>query len=170
VTADVKLNPRNAASDAKWVSITAWQGGGLVVDRLHKVSEGVYRSNKPFPVNGDWKALLRIHRSDQLLGTAIYLPNDPAIPAKGVPAKAQMTRPIGSDHHILQREAKAKSGFLPIFAYLAVLSIALGLCVLMGWGLARLARDGDAGMSDEQPTQGKAWIQRPTDRRAVTTA
>src|SRR3954451_4335514 len=57
VTADVKLNPRNAASDAKWVSITAWQGGGLVVDRLHKVSEGVYRSNKPFPVNGDWKAL-----------------------------------------------------------------------------------------------------------------
>jgi hypothetical protein len=160
-TADVKLNPRNAASDAKWVTITAWQGGGLVVDRLHKVSEGVYRSTKPFPVNGDWKALLRIHRSNQLLGTAIYLPNDPAIPAKGVPAKAQMTRPIGSDHHILQREAKSKSGWLPIFAYLAVLAIALGLCALMGWGLARLARDGDAGISDEQPQAGESWIQRP---------
>src|SRR3954464_1556148 len=121
VTADGKLNPRTAASDAKWVSITAWQGGGLIVDRLHKVGEGLYRSNKPFPVNGDWKALLRIHRSDQLLGAPIYLPNDPAIPAKGVPAKSLMTRPIGSDHHILQREAKSTSGILPILAYMGVL-------------------------------------------------
>lgn len=147
VKADVTLTPRNAASGAKWVSITAWQGGGLVVDRLQKVSEGVYRSNKPIPVHGDWKALLRIHRSDQLLGTPIYLPNDPAIPAKEVPAKAQMSRPVGSDHHILQREAKSKSGFLPIFAYVAVLTIALALCLLMGWGLRRLARDGDAGIT-----------------------
>jgi hypothetical protein len=150
-TADVTLNPRTAASDAKWVSITAWQGGGLVVDRLHKVGEGVYRSTKPFPVHGKWKALLRIHRTDQLLGTPIYLPNDPAIPAKGVAALTHVTRPIGSDHHILQREAKSKSGWLPIFAYLAVLSIALGLCALMGWGLGRLARDGDAGISGERP-------------------
>src|SRR4051794_31403778 len=79
VTAEVKLDPRTTASDAKWVTITAWQGGGLIVDRLHKVGQGLYRSNKPFPVNGDWKALLRIHRSDQLLGAPIYLPNDPAI-------------------------------------------------------------------------------------------
>jgi hypothetical protein len=170
VTADVKLNPPSAASDAKWVSVTAWQGGGLVVDRLHKVGEGVYRSNKPFPVNGDWKALLRIHRGDQLLGVPIYLPNDPAIPAKGVPASSQMTRPIESDHHILQRESKSKSGFLPILAYLGVLAIALGLCALMAWGLGRLARDGDAGISDEQRTPEKSWIQRPAGTGAASTA
>jgi hypothetical protein len=81
-----------------------------------------------------------------------------------------VTRPIGSDHHILQREAKSRAGWLPIFAYLAVLSIALALCVLMAWGLGRLARDGDAGLSDEQPTPEKAWIQRPAQTGATTTA
>jgi hypothetical protein len=170
VEAEVRINPRTAASGAKWVSITAWQGGSLVVDRLHEVSEGVYRSTKSFPVHGKWKALLRIHRGDQLLGTPIYLPNDPAIPAKAVPANAQMTRPIGSDHHILQREAKSKSGLLPILAYLGVLAIALGLCALMAWGLDRLARDGDAGISDKQRAPGETWIQRPSGTEAATTA
>ena len=168
--ADVALNPRNAASGSKWVTITAWQGGGLVVDRLKKVGEGLYRSTKPFPVHGKWKSLLRVHYGNRLLGAPIYLPSDPAIPAKGVPAKAQMTRPIGSDHHILQREAKSRAGWLPIFAYLTVLSIALGLCALMAWGLGRLARDGDAGISDEQPTPEKTWIQRPTGTGATTPA
>src|SRR4051795_6263043 len=93
--ADITLNPPTAAHDAKWVTITAWQGGALVVDRLQKLGEGVYRSTKPFPVHADWKALLRIHRGDELLGSPIYLPNDPAIPVKGAPAKPAMTRPIG---------------------------------------------------------------------------
>jgi hypothetical protein len=165
----VTLNPPTAADGKKWLTITAWQGGGLVVDRLKQVGNGVYQTNKPIPVNGDWKALLRLHKGNSLLGTSIYLPNDPAIPAKGVPAKQQMTRPIGSDHHILQREAKSASGILPKLAYGAVLSIALALCALMGWGLARLARDGDAGIRDEQPTRDKAWIQRPTGGREPTT-
>jgi hypothetical protein len=163
VEGKVTIEPPTAASDAKWVSITAWQGGGLVVDRLKKVGPGVYQTTKPIPVNGDWKAMLRIHRSNQLLATPIFLPDDPAIPAKAVPATADFTRPLTSDHKILQREAKSVSGVLPKFAYLAVLAIALALCALMAWGLARLARDGKAGVSDgtavssaEQP-----WIQRP---------
>jgi hypothetical protein len=167
VQARVTLDPRTAAGDAKWVSVTAWQGGGFVVNRLKKLGEGVYETTEPIPVNGDWKALLRIHKGDAILGAPIYLPDDPAIPAKGVPAKAEFTRPLTSDHKILQRESKSASGILPLFAYLGVLAIALGLCALMTWGLGRLARDGDAGISDEQPDTGKAWIQRPT---APTTA
>jgi hypothetical protein len=165
----ITLDPRTAADDSKWVSVTAWQGKGkLVVNRLKKLSEGVYETTTPIPVHGDWKALLRVHRGDAILGAPIYLPNDPAIPAKEVPAKADMTRPLTSDHKILQREAKNASGVLPLFAYLAVLAIALGLCALMAWGLRRLARDGDAGISEPEPDTGKAWIQRPTTR--ATTA
>src|SRR3954462_4496744 len=133
IQARVPLDPRTAAGDSKWVSITAWQGGGLVVNRLKKLSEGVYETNKPIPVNGDWKALLRIHEGDALLGAPIYLPNDPAIPAKGVPAKAQFTRPLTSDHKILQRESKSAWGILPLLAYFGVLAIALALCALMAW-------------------------------------
>jgi hypothetical protein len=172
VQARVTLDPRTAADGNKWVTVTAWQGGGLVVNRLKKLSEGVYQTTKPIPVNGDWKALLRIHKGNAILGTPIYLPNDPAIPAKEVPAKVNMTRPIGSDHKILQREAKNASGILPLFAYLGVLAIALGLCALMAWGLRRLARDGDVGISgpEAEPDAGPAWIQRPSRSRAPTTA
>jgi hypothetical protein len=166
----VTLDPRTTADGSKWVSVTAWQGGGLVVNRLKKISDGVYEITKPIPVNGDWKALLRVHKGGAILGAPIYLPNDPAIPAKGVPAKTAMTRPLTSDHKILQREAKSASGVLPLFAYLSVLAIALGLCALMTWGLGRLARDGDAGVSGPEPKAGRAWIQRPTARREPTTA
>src|SRR5688572_2170709 len=42
--ATVRVSPASAAEDAKWLTITAWQGGGLHVDRLERVSEGVYRT------------------------------------------------------------------------------------------------------------------------------
>src|SRR3954453_6257221 len=170
IQARVTVDPRTAAGDSKCVSITPWQGGGLVVNRLKKLSEGVYETTKPIPVNGDWKALLRVHKGDALLGAPIYLPNDPAIPAKGVPAKSQFTRPLTSDHKILQRESKSASGILPLLAYFGVLAIALALCALMAWGLGRLARDGDAGISDEQPDADRTWIQRPTGTGAPTPA
>jgi hypothetical protein len=81
-----------------------------------------------------------------------------------------MTRPVISDHKILQRESRSASGILPLFAYGAVLTVALLLCALMAWGLARLARDGDAGISDEQPTARRSWIQRPTRTGEPTAA
>src|SRR3954471_11316451 len=161
----VTLDPRTAADGSKWVTVTAWQGGGLVVNRLKKLGEGVYETTKPIPANGDWKALLRLHKGDAILGAPIYLPNDPAIPAKGVPAKAEFTRPLTADRKILQRESKSASGILPLVAYLGVLAIALALCALITWGLARLARDGDVGISDAPPSpaaEDRAWIQRPT--------
>jgi hypothetical protein len=170
VQAHITLDPRTAADHKRWLTVTAWQGGGLVVDRLKQAGQGVYDTTKPIPVNGDWKALLRLHKGNSLLGTPIYLPNDPAIPAKRVPAKTDMTRPIISDHKILQREAKSASGILPKFAYGAVLVVALALCALMAWGLARLARDGDAGTADRELATGTAWIQRPAGARESTTA
>lgn len=146
VNAKVTLTPKDAADDAKWFTLTAWQGGGLVVDRLKRVGEGVYQTTEPIPVNGDWKALLRLHRGNEILGSAVFLPEDPAIPAKGVPASKEFTRGFIADHKILQRESKGASGILPVLAYLGVLAIALSLCALMAWGLGRLAKDGQEGM------------------------
>ena len=86
VNATVTVDPPSAAADAKWLTTTAWQGGGLVVDRLERVREGVYRTNEPMPVHGTWKAEFRLHTGRSLLGVPVYLPEDPAIPAKEVPA------------------------------------------------------------------------------------
>src|SRR3954451_23863013 len=97
VTAVVRLDPPHAADGAKWLTTTAWQGGGLVVDRLTRVREGVYRTNEPIPVHGDWKAEFRLHSGRSLVGVPIYMPDDPAIPAKGVPARASFERPFIRD-------------------------------------------------------------------------
>jgi hypothetical protein len=139
VTAVVTVDPPHATEDAKWITTTAWQGGGLVVDRLTRVREGVYRSNEPIPVYGDWKAEFRLHSGRSLLGVPVYLPNDPAIPAKAVPARPSFERAFVRDKQILQREAKQSAGALTLVGYAIVLLITLGVLALNAWALVRLA-------------------------------
>jgi hypothetical protein len=135
----VRLDPPSAADDAKWLTTTAWQGGGLVVDRLTRVREGVYRTNEPLPVHGDWKAEVRLHSGRSLTGVPIYMPDDPAIPAKGVPARSSFERPFIRDKKILQREAKPGALGLTVIAYGIVLAITLSIILLNAWALVRLA-------------------------------
>jgi hypothetical protein len=139
VNAAVTLSPRDAADDAEWINVTAWQGGGLVVNRLQRVGEGQYRTTEPIPVHGEWKALLRLHHGDSLTAVPIFLPLDSAIPAPEVPAERTFTRPFVSDHEILQREQKSAAGALTAIAYGVVAAIALGLLALLVWGLHRLS-------------------------------
>ena len=144
VAAQVELSPRNAADDARWLTVTAWQGGGFVLDRLERVGPGTYRTTRPIPVHGEWKALLRLHRRDSLQGVPIYLPRDPAIPAAEVPAERSFVRTFVPDKRLLQREAKDGSApTLSIAAYGTVLAIALSLLGGMAWGLGRLAAGGE---------------------------
>ena len=145
------IDPPQAAEDAKWLTTTAWQGGGLVVDRLTRVREGVYRSNEPIPVYGDWKAEFRLHHGRSLLGVPVYLPNDPAIPAKEVPARASFERPFVRDKQILQREAKEGAGGLTLIGYAIVLLITLSIIALNAWALVRLATVTDEAAPSGRP-------------------
>jgi hypothetical protein len=140
VRAEVTLRPRDAANDAEWLTATAWQGGGeLVVDRLRRVREGVYRTTRPLPVDGTWKALIRLHHGASLTAVPVFLPEDPAIPAAGVPARPRFERTFVADHEILQREARSAAAGLDVLAYATVLLLALALLALQAWGLHRLA-------------------------------
>ena len=154
VSARVSLTPPGAAADAKWLTVTAWQGGGFVLDRLDRVRPGVYRTTKPIPVHGEWKALLRLHDGNSLSALPIYLPRDQAIPAAEVPAARSFTREFASDRELLQREARDVSPWLRAFAYLTVLFLALGLLGMIAWGLRRLALAGRAGWPREPRTIG----------------
>jgi hypothetical protein len=169
VAARVVLSPIDAADDAQWLSITAWQGGGFVLDRLERVDRGVYRTTRPIPVHGDWKALLRLHRGDSLEAVPIYLPRDPAIPAPELPARRSFTRAFVPDKQILQREAKDAPGALAALAYLTVLGFALSLLAAMAWGLRRLALNGRA-QAPAPPGGGEIAIEKLADivhRRSV---
>jgi hypothetical protein len=166
VSARVELNPRDAANDARWLTVTAWQGDGFVLDDLERVGPGVYRTTKPIPVHGEWKAVLRLHRGKSLQGVPIYLPRDTAIPAAAVPAERTFVRTFVPDKRLLQREAKdGTSPILSVAAYGAVLGIALSLLAGIAWGLGRLAAGGRADW--RRPRSGRPTMVMPRGRLSV---
>ncbi len=139
IEATVRIDPPSAAEDPDWLNVTAWQGGGLVVDDLRRTGEGTYETTEPIPVSGNWKAILRLQKGDSIAGLPIFLPSDEALGAKEVPASPSFERSFVADKEILQREQKDDvSSALPVIAYGVVGSIALALVLLLGWALARI--------------------------------
>jgi len=150
--ATIRIDPQDAADDARWLTLTAWQGNGSHVDRLEEVAPGVFRSTKPVPVYGNWKTTLRLHKGDAVQGVAVYFPADPAIPAPAVPADATFTRDFMLDKKLLQREQKQDvSPILTTMAYLFVLAIAIGLVASLAKGLQRMDRMGEAARMKPGP-------------------
>ena len=145
----VQLDPADALDDPSWVQITSWQGQGLVVDALERTGEGQYRTTRPIPVHGDWKALLRLHDGRMLSAVPIYLPADAAIPADEITADDGMTRQAIPEIRILQRELTNSGGGLWLLANLVVLVCTLALVAAISWGVARYAKR--AGERDPFP-------------------
>jgi hypothetical protein len=142
VDAEVRLTPPDAAEDAEWFKLTAWQGGGAIVGDLEQVGPGVYRTTEPIPVYGNWKSTLRLHKGDAVLGLPIFMPEDAAIPAREIPAEPSMTREFVTDKENLQREQKDDvPGWLTTFAYLTVLAIVIGILAALVAGLMWMDRD-----------------------------
>ena len=120
--------------------MTAWQGGGLVVDRLERTGPGRYRTTEPIPVHGEWKALIRLHAGNSLTGAAdLPAARQRRSRRKEVPAPTSFARTFVADHEILQREQKSTAAGLTAIGYGIVLAIALSLLALLAWGLHRLA-------------------------------
>ena len=161
VQATVALQPADAADGAEWFDITAWQGGGLVVDRLEQTGPGRYRTTEPIPVSGSWKTMVRLHKGNSLAGLPIYLPRDAAIPVGEIPATDDFTREFRNEHKLLQREQKGGSPALVAIAYSVVAGVTLGLLALLAWALHRLSagvrprrRIGRAGATQGLQHQG----------------
>ena len=166
VNATVKLSPPDAADGAEWFKTTSWQGGGSVVAGLREVSPGVYETTKPMPVSGNWKTTLRLHTGSAVMGLPIYMPRDTAIPAKEIPAQAQMTRAFVRDKKNLQREQKAGvPGFLTLLAYLVVLAIVIAIVAALAIGLRRMDHDRDAAGT---PRDGSRFSRRPAGAHAAS--
>ncbi len=143
----IRLDPPTAADDAAWLQVTAWQGGGLVVDRLRRTPGGSWRTTRPIPSGGDWKVMLRLQRGRAVAGVPIALPADAAIPVGAVPAPpaAGDTRAFAADRTLLQRE---RDGDIPAWlwatASATVLALTLGFLGALAWGLGRVARSNAA--------------------------
>jgi hypothetical protein len=140
VFATVKLDPADAARDAKWFHAMAWQGGGSHLVPLRQTGTGTYRTTAPIPVHGDWKTVIRLHRGSSIVALPVYLPSDPAIPAREVPAPAHFQRTFEVDHAVLRREEKGAAPWLAGAAYGALGVVALAWLAAIGAAVTRFAR------------------------------
>ena len=139
--ATVRIEPRSLADDPAWATVTAWQGGGLHVDRLEQIAPGVFHTTSPIPLYGSWKALVRVHAGNAVLGAPLYMAADPAIPAAEIPAVAQFTRPLQRDTEVLQRERDFDvPAWLWGSASALVVALYLSLLAALSWGVARIGR------------------------------
>jgi hypothetical protein len=166
VVPTVKVTPADAVKDARWFNVLAWQGGGSVRHELHEIAPGTYRADGPVPVSGEWKALVRLQKGTAVAAMPIYMPDDPAIPAKEIPASASFNRAFVLDHELMQREAVGGSAWLQGAAYIALLLVAIGWVAALALALKRMdattvARHG------REPVRGAVGSRRGGDPQPV---
>lgn len=158
VSADVRITPPDLiGDDPEWVTILSWQGGlennrGLVIDKLERVGDGLYRSTQPIPVWGTWKTLLRVQDGATMAGVPIFLPADPGIGAEGMPAESAFSRDFVPEVTILQRERNFDHpSWLFSVASLVVLACTLALIAALSWGAGRINRGDPTPASLKSP-------------------
>jgi hypothetical protein len=89
-----------------------------------------------------------------VLGLAVYLPEDDAIPAKEVPATASFSRSFELDKKLLQREQKSGvPSYLWVLAYAVVGLLAAFAILCIAAGTSWAARHAKA---PEQPAETEA--------------
>ncbi|QXC60757.1 hypothetical protein KSP35_20930 [Aquihabitans sp. G128] len=156
---DVRLSSdaRDAVEGgASWFHVLTWQSasntsdGGYSATDLVRQADGSYRTAEPVLVGGTGKTILRLHDGTTVQGVPIFLPDDPAIPAKGV-AAVDATRAFQPDKQILQREARSDRAALERAAYVVLALVAAGWMALLSWGLTRLGRPPQHGPGSTEP-------------------
>jgi len=124
VSLTVRVDPPDAAREARWFQAIAWQGGGLKVVGLHAAEPGTYAADAPLPVGGKWKTMLRLHTGAVMMSAPVFLPADPEIGATEIPAESR-TIPFAGEQQYLMREVKPGPSTVMVLAYVIVGLVAL---------------------------------------------
>ena len=98
--ATVRIEPPEAADEANWLYVLAWQGGGdsrRVVDRLQSLGDGIYRSTEPIPLHGTWKSGLRLQQGRARGAVPIRLPADDALAGSTAELPTSFAGPEGEE-------------------------------------------------------------------------
>jgi len=138
VNVAVTLDPPSAARHNQWFEILSWQGrtpGRLrQLTALREVGPGRYVTERPVPVTGNWKTMLRLAKGTHLMALPVYLPPSPQAHRAGVPARPR-SGAMQADTFILQREARGGPAWLTTTAY-AILGVVVAVWLaLLVWAL-----------------------------------
>ncbi len=135
------LSPADAADSAYWFQVSAWQGGGLVLADMEPTGRaGEYRSERPVPVDGLWKTLLRLHRGAEMMAVPIFLPADPEIDEQEIPAEDRVA-PFESERDYLLRETHDGNAWLSPLVHLLLVAV----CVVWAGAFVLAVRHGTGG-------------------------
>jgi hypothetical protein len=140
--ATVRFSDAGFAERAQLRQVLAWQGGNRVSRRLEEVAPGVYRTDGPVPLHGNYKTNVRIQSGRGFVSLPLHLPREPSIPAPGVVRPERFTATFVSDVAAMQTERRDYvPGWLWTPSALLML-LFCGLFVLgISTGLARVATD-----------------------------
>ena len=154
---EVRLSPADAADDAYWFMVTAWQGGGLVLSDMEPTGEaGTFRAEEPVPVDGLWKTLLRLHRGDEMMAVPIWFPADPTIDEPEIPAEDRTVAFAGERRYLLREASDSAEGALaPIIHGALVAAIALWAAAFVA-AVRALARGDEAGTDERAAADAPA--------------
>ncbi|MCW2985082.1 MAG: hypothetical protein JWR63_2652, partial [Conexibacter sp.] len=168
--ATVRFSDAGLADRAQLRQVLAWQGGNRVSRQLDEIAPGVYRTDGPVPLYGDYKTNLRLQSGRAFVALALHLPREPSIPTPGVARPEHFTAPFVSDVAAMQTERR---DYVPgwLWTPSALLMLAFcGLFVLgISAGLARVAAD-DPRPGAPAPTPSPRRLGRPRRRSALPAA
>lgn len=139
VSVEARLDPPDAAEGARWFLATAWQGGGNVSVDMRPVGDGRFVSEEPVPVDGGWKALLRLHRGSDMMALPIRLPADPELGLQAYPLEDR-SMAFGEETEYLLRETNEGPPGLEIAVRLLYAVLAVGWFTAMIVASRRIAR------------------------------
>lgn len=118
-----QITPAGAAEDARWFQAITWQGGTLALAEMKKDGTGSYVSEKPVPVYGPGKTLLRLHKGNQMVAVPLHLPADPEIGEGEIPA-VDRTAAFEREGKFLMREATGGPAWFAIVVYVLLTGVA----------------------------------------------
>jgi len=155
---DVTLAPPNAADHARWFQAAAWQGGGLKLADFRRVGGGHYVTEKPIPVFGGWKALVRLHRGGELMTVPLFLPVDAQIHKPEIPA-VNRRMAFAPETTYLLRETHGGNALFKDVVYALLLGVMALWITAFSVAVARIA--------PRRPRDGEPADQRARDVEAV---
>jgi hypothetical protein len=142
-----RIDPPSAAEDTEWLSVIAWQGGGILVRTMHRVAPGTWRTTESVSLYGDWKTSLRLQKGRALLAIPLHLPRDAAVPTPGVTRPASFSATFGPDVKVMQTERR---DYVPGWLWTPAALLMLLFCGLfvtaIALGVARVVDPAEAAM------------------------
>lgn len=112
----VRLDPPDAADNARWFEVLSWQGGDLHARPLDEVAEGTWTAPGSIPLGDASKTVLRLQRGSEVMAIPLRFPADPELDLPAIEPQSR-TAAFERESKYLLREQKPGDQTLALAVY-----------------------------------------------------